>query len=34
VLIRADEDIGLEQANAIRMDIAKRKFHVIGLRYC
>jgi diguanylate cyclase (GGDEF)-like protein len=30
VLIRADEDIGRERANAIRKDIAGHKFHVDG----
>jgi diguanylate cyclase (GGDEF)-like protein len=29
-LIRADEDIGRERANAIRKDIAGHKFHVDG----
>jgi len=30
VLIRADEDIGRERANAIRNEIAGQKFHVDG----
>lgn len=30
VLIRAEEDIGRERANAIRNEIAERKFHVDG----